>query len=71
MDYYVKGEELSVLVEQTKNDTRDKIINQYIALARTNIVRIERKANVPTIEVLTKLAMALDMELEIKFVEKK
>lgn len=39
-------------------------------IARPNIARIESKKNIPTIEVLTKLAYALDMELEIKFIEK-
>ncbi len=39
-------------------------------IARTNIVRIESKANVPTIEVLLKLAEALDVELEVRFVER-
>lgn len=87
MDYYVKNDDFVLLVEQEKNRTKDRIIDQYIELrkekgfsqekianitgiARTNIIRIESKANVPTIEVLTKLAMALDMDLEIKFVPK-
>ncbi|MBO5057711.1 MAG: helix-turn-helix transcriptional regulator [Lachnospiraceae bacterium] len=39
-------------------------------IARSNIARIESGKNVPTIEVLTKLAFALNMDLEIKFVEK-
>lgn len=88
MDYYVQRDDVSLLVEEAKNRTKEQIIDQYITLrksrgfsqekvaemtgiARTNIVRIESKANVPTIEILTKLAMALDMELEIKFVPKK
>ena len=45
-------------------------IAELTGIARTNIVRIERKTNVPTIDVLVKLANALDMELEINFVEK-
>lgn len=88
MDFYVENDNASLLVERAKNNTKEKIIDQYIAIrrqrglsqekvaeitgiARTNIVRIESKANVPTIEVLIKLAMALDMDLEIKFVEKR
>ncbi len=88
MDFYVQRDDVSLLVEEAKNRTKEQIIDQYINLrklrgfsqekvaemtgiARTNIVRIESKANVPTIEVLTKLAMALDMELEIRFVPKR
>lgn len=87
MDYIVKDNNLSVLVEQKKQDKKNQIIDQYIAIrkqkgysqekiaemtgiARTNIVRIESKMNVPTLEILLKLATALDMELEIKFVER-
>lgn len=87
MDYIVKDNNLSVLVEQKKQDKKNQIIDQYIAIrkqkgysqekiaemtgiARTNIVRIESKTNVPTLEILLKLATALDMELEIKFVER-
>lgn len=40
-------------------------------IARPNVARIESGKNIPTIEVLTKLAFALNMDLEIKFVEKK
>ena len=39
-------------------------------MKRTNIVRIESGRYSPTIEVLVKLATALDMELEIKLVER-
>ncbi len=87
MDFLVSSGDLSILVEQKKRETKENIIDQYIALrkkkgfsqeqvaemtgiARTNIVRIESKANVPTIEVLLKLATALDVQLEIRFVEK-
>ena len=87
MDYQVNYEDISVLVEYKKQETKNHIIDQYIALrkekgysqekiaeltgiARTNIVRIESKSNVPTLEVLLKLATALDMDLEVKFVEK-
>ena len=87
MDYLVSSGELELLVEQKKQQTKERIIGQYIELrkkkgysqekiaeltgiARTNIVRIESKANVPTIEVLLKLAEALDVELEVRFVER-
>ncbi len=87
MDFFVRNEEISLLVEEEKQRVKDRIIQQYISLrkekglsqeavanrtgiARTNIIRIESGRNVPTIEVLTKLAMALDMELEINFVKK-
>ena len=39
-------------------------------IKRTNVARIERGRNAPTIEVLVKLAAALDMELEIRLVER-
>ena len=39
-------------------------------IARPNVARIESGKNSPTIEVLTKLAHALDMQLELRFVEK-
>lgn len=35
-------------------------------IKRTNVARIESGRNAPTIEVLVKLAAALDMELEIR-----
>jgi len=87
MDYIIKNEEVTLLVEQRKNQTKNHIIDQYIeirkkkglsqekiaqltGMARTNIVRIERKTNMPTIDVLVKLADAMDMDLEIKFVER-
>lgn len=87
MDYLVDLGDISLVLEQRKEETKNKIIDQYISIrkkkgysqekiaeitgiARTNIVRIESKANVPTIEVLLKLALALDMNLEINFVEK-
>lgn len=87
MDYIVKQQN-SLLIEQTKVQLKDRIIQQYIFLrkeknlsqedianstgiARTNISRIESGKYTPTIEVLTKLATALDMDLEIRFVEKK
>ena len=39
-------------------------------IKRTNVARIESEKNAPTIEVLVKLAAALDMELEIRLVER-
>ena len=45
-------------------------ISKATGIARPNIARIESGRNTPTLEVLTKLACALDMELEIRFVEK-
>ena len=39
-------------------------------IKRTNVTRIESGRNAPTIEVLVKLAAALDMELEIRLVER-
>ena len=87
MDYIVKQDDISVIVEETKTKVKQDNINQYITLrkkkrmtqedianttgiARANIARVESGRNVPTIEILTKLAIALDMDLEIKFVER-
>lgn len=87
MDYIVKQDDISIIVEETKTKVKQDIINQYITLrkkkrmtqedianttgiARANIARVESGKNVPTIEILTKLAIALDMDLEIKFVER-
>lgn len=39
-------------------------------IKRTNVARIESGRNAPTIEVLVKLAAALDTELEIRLVER-
>ena len=39
-------------------------------IKRTNVARIESGRNAPIIEVLVKLAAALDMELEIRLVER-
>lgn len=62
IDQYIK-------LRKEKGLSQEQIAN-HTGIARTNIVRIESKRNTPTIEVLLKLAEALDMELEIKFVEK-
>ena len=46
-------------------------IAERTGMKRTNIARIESGKNMPTIEVLVKLATALDMELKISLVDKK
>ena len=46
-------------------------ISNLTGIARPNISRIERGKYDPTLEILTKLASALDMKLEIRFVERK
>lgn len=58
-----------ISLRKQKGYSQEKIA-EMTGIARTNIVRIESKSNVPTIEVLLKLAEALDMELEVRFVEK-
>lgn len=58
-----------IAIRKEKGLSQEKIAN-LTGIARTNIIRIEAKRNVPTIDVLTKLAEAIDMELEIKFVKK-
>ena len=45
-------------------------IAERTGMQRTNIVRIESGRYVPTLEVLIKLAAALDMDLEIKLIER-
>lgn len=59
-----------IAIRKKKGLSQEKIAN-LSGIARTNIIRIEAKKNVPTIEVLAKLAEAIDMELEVRFVEKK
>lgn len=59
-----------VALRKAKGLSQEKIAN-ITGIARTNIVRIEAKKNVPTIEVLVKLADAIDMELDISFVKKR
>lgn len=64
------------ILEQYKELRRNKgMTQQQIAditgIKRTNIVRIESGKYVPTIEVLVKLAAALDMDLEIRLVKKR
>lgn len=58
-----------IALRKAKGLSQEQIAN-LTGIARTNIVRIESKRNTPTIELLLKLAEALDMELEIRFVEK-
>ena len=59
-----------VAIRKEKGLSQEKIAG-LTGIARTNIIRIESKKNVPTIEILTKLADAIDMELEVRFVEKR
>lgn len=58
-----------IAIRKEKGFSQEKIAN-LTGIARTNIIRIEAKRNMPTIEVLIKLANAVDMELEVKLVEK-
>lgn len=58
-----------ISIRKKKGLSQEKVAN-LTGIARTNIIRIEAKRNVPTIEVLAKLAEAIDMELEVRFVEK-
>lgn len=58
-----------IAIRKAKGLSQEKIAN-LTGIARTNIIRIEAKRNMPTIDVLTKLANAVDMELEVKLVEK-
>lgn len=86
MDYIVKQQDTTIVIEQIKKEIKNNIIEQFITLrkakkltqediaartgiARSNIARIESGKYVPTIEVLTKLANALDMKLVISFQE--
>ena len=59
-----------IAIRKEKGLSQEKIAT-LTGIARTNIIRIEAKRNVPTIGILTKLAEAIDMELEVRFVEKK
>lgn len=58
-----------IAIRKEKGLSQEKIAN-LTGIARTNIIRIEAKRNMPTIEVLVKLANAVDMELEVKLVKK-
>lgn len=56
-------------LRKEKGITQQEIADRT-GINRTNVVRIESGKNAPTIEVLVKLAAALDMELEIRLVER-
>ena len=85
MDYSLKQDGFELLVEAEKERVKEEVLSSYISLRkitqqqiaeltgmqRTNIVRIESGRYSPTIEVLVKLAAALDMDLEIRLVERK
>lgn len=58
-----------IALRQERGITQQEIANRT-GMKRTNVVRIESGKYVPTIEVLVKLAAALDMELEVRLVEK-
>lgn len=59
-----------IALRKQKGITQQQVA-QRTGMQRTNIVRIESGKYVPTLEVLVKLAMALDMDLEIRLVERK
>ena len=68
----VKEEILSSYINlRKKKGITQQQIAELTGMQRTNIVRIERGRYSPTIEVLVKLAAALDMDLEIRLVERK
>ena len=58
-----------IKLRKEKGITQQEIADRT-GIKRTNVARIESGRNAPTIEVLVKLAAALDMELEIKLVER-
>ena len=58
-----------ITLRKSKNLSQEDIAF-LTGIARPNISRIENGKFDPTLEVLTKLASALDMKLEIRFVEK-
>ena len=57
-----------IVLRKTKHLTQ-KDISIKTGIARSNISRIESGKFIPTIDILTKLAIALDMDLDIRFVE--
>lgn len=63
-----------ILFEYVSLRKEKKLSQEDIAaltgIARPNISRIENGKYDPTLEILTKLALALDMRLEIHFVNK-
>ena len=86
MDYCVNDEFQTLVEmqkERVKNDILESYIAirkkrgitqqqiaDYTGMQRTNVVRIESGRYLPTIEVLIKLDSALDMDLEVKLVER-
>ena len=58
-----------IKLRKEKGITQQEIADRT-GIKRTNVARIESGKNAPTIEVLVKLAAALDMELEIRLVER-
>lgn len=58
-----------IKLRREKGITQKEIADRT-GIQRTNIVRIESGKYVPTIEVLVKLALALDMTLEVRLNEK-
>ena len=86
MDYCVNDEFKTLVEmqkERVKNDILESYIAirkkrgitqqqiaDYTGMQRTNVVRIESGRYLPTLEVLVKLAAALDMDLEVNLVER-
>ena len=86
MDYCVNDEFQTLVEmqkERVKNDILESYIAirkkrgitqqqiaDYTGMQSTNAVRIESGRYLPTLEVLIKLAAALDMDLEVKLVER-
>lgn len=67
----VKNEILTSYINcRKKKGVTQQQIAERTRMKRTNIVRIESGRYSPTIEVLVKLATALDMKLEIRLVER-
>ena len=58
-----------IKLRKEKGITQQEIADRT-GIKRTNVARIESGRKAPTIEVLVKLAAALDMELEIRLVER-
>ena len=58
-----------IKLRKEKGITQQEIADRT-GIKRTNVARSESGRNAPTIEVLVKLAAALDMELEIRLVER-
>lgn len=60
----------SYITVRKKRGITQQQIADYTGMQRTNIVRIESGKYLPTLEVLIKLAAAVDMDLEIRLVER-